>query len=297
MSTFLGMDIGASSIKFGWGNGNSLQHFSSIPIKSKNLESFKQVAAAVLKTAEQTIGLKNISAIGIGSPGTIDISTGKISGVNPNLPFWTDYNPAELIPSSLNVPVFCDNDANLMALAEAKHFGSRYALGITVGSGIGSGIILDAKIYRGSNGFAGELGHVCMVQDGIVCSCGRKGCLEGYASVDGIRRRLAEDNADFATMALSELLTRPDSNVHKHLAEGKAMLELAIVNIVTLLDIDIVIIGGGAMDAKMYNLESMKAEIELLLPVANQGKVRIEQAFYGNQAGVIGAIQLAKQGL
>ncbi|MDD2230212.1 MAG: ROK family protein [Candidatus Cloacimonetes bacterium] len=297
MSTFLGIDIGGSSIKFGWGNGSSLQYFSSIPIKNKELESFKQVAAAVLKTVEQTIGLRSISAIGIGSPGTIDIHTGKLTGINPNLSFWTNINPAELIPNSLSIPIFYDNDANLMALAEAKHYDSSYALGITIGSGIGSGIIIGGKVYHGSHGYAGELGHVCMVPDGIKCNCGRKGCLEAYASVDGMRRSLASADENLETMELADLLTLHNSTVHQYLSEGKAMLETAIVNVVTMLDIDTIILGGGAMDAKMYNLESMRQEIGLLLPVANKGKVRIEQAYYGNRAGVVGAIQLAKQRL
>lgn len=297
MSAFLGLDIGGSGIKYGWGNQEVLHHFASMPIGTKTLEHFQQVVASILEAADRAIGLSNLKAIGIGSPGTIDLNTGKTTGVNPNLPFWTDHSPAELIPLELNIPVFFDNDANLMALAEALHYNSSHALGVTIGSGIGGGLVLNGALYHGAHGFAGEFGHVCMVEDGILCNCGRPGCLEAYASVDGIRRRLAAQDTALATYELAELLKLQDSRVIRLVSEGSSMLVTAIVNIVTMLDLDCVIIGGGAMDANMYDITVMEKDIIRHLPVANTGKVRILKAFHGNKAGVIGALQLAEQGI
>ncbi len=297
MSAYLGLDIGGSSIKFGWRFPKGLRYFASMPITTKDMEHVKQVVARILEAADREIGLSNLSAIGIGSPGTIDLNTGKLTGVNPNLPFWTDHSPVELIPPDLNIPVFFDNDANLMALAEARHYNSSHALGVTIGSGIGGGLVLNGALYHGAHGFAGEFGHVCMVEDGISCNCGRPGCLEAYASVDGIRRRLAALDTILATYELAELLKLQDSRVMQCIYEGGSMLVTAIVNIVTMLDLDCVIIGGGAMDANMYDITVMEKDIIRHLPVANAGKVRILKAFHGNQAGVIGALQLAEQGL
>ncbi|PKN73473.1 MAG: hypothetical protein CVU50_01785 [Candidatus Cloacimonetes bacterium HGW-Cloacimonetes-3] len=297
MSAFLGMDIGGSSIKFGWCYPNGLHYFASMAITIKTLEHFKQVVTRILEATDREIGLSNLRAIGIGSPGTIDRSTGKITGVNPNLPFWTDHCPAELIPAELNIPVFYDNDANLMAMAEAQHYKSNNALGITIGSGIGGGLVLNSAIYHGAHGYAGELGHMCMVEEGILCNCGRKGCLEAYASVDGIRRRLAAMDTSFASYELSELLKLHDSRIMRYISEGSAMLVTAIVNLVTMLDLDCVIIGGGAMDANMYDITAIEKDIILCLPLANKGKVRIVKAFHGNEAGVFGALQLAQQGI
>jgi glucokinase len=297
MSAFLGLDIGASSIKYGWGNQDRLLHFASMPITIKALVHLKQVAANILEATDRAIGLSNISAIGIGTPGTIDRGTGHITGINPNLPFWVNHCPAELIPPELSIPVFYDNDANLMALAEAKQCQSKHALGITVGSGIGGGVILNGSVYHGAHGFAGEIGHVCVVEEGILCNCGRSGCLEAYASVDGIRKRISDSDINLANLELTALLKLHDSRVLPLINNGSTLLVTAIVNIVTMLDLDSIVIGGGGMEANLYDIAKLKKDIDMRLPLANRGKVRILKAFYGNRAGVIGAIQLAEQGI
>lgn len=296
MSTYLGIDIGGSSFKYGWGNTKTgLQHFGSISLAKKELGAFMDTAKKVLKEVQAKIGLKHISAVGIGTPGTIDWSTGKLVGVNPNLPFWIQHDPRELIPSEL--PVFYDNDANLMALAEARQLNLQNIMGITVGSGIGCGLIIEGKIFHGSHGFAGELGHVCVVDDGAVCNCGKTGCMEAYASVDGLRNRLATESPRYGLMELTQLLSirEIDPLVESYINEGRIMLSRAIANAITWIDPQSVVLGGGAMDVGLYSLSNLHAEIEQRLPVANCGRVEIIKATHGNKAGVIGAIILAEE--
>lgn len=297
MSIILGMDIGGSAIKYGWGTREGLQRFGAIQLAKKNMDEFHQVTSLILEQVDKELGLKSVAAVGIGSPGTIEHSSGKTRGVNPNLPFWTDCAPAHLIPSSLNIPVFVDNDANLMALAEAHHHHAQHALGITVGSGIGGGIVLNGDIYHGANGFAGEFGHVTVVDNGSLCNCGRRGCLEAYASVDGLRRRLELEDARFAGMSLSSLLELHDSRVDEAIRTGHKCLVSAIVNYVTMFDPEYVILGGGGMDAGMYNPGEIQKDMEHVLAEVNRGKVKVVKAYHGNKAGVWGAILLASKGI
>jgi predicted NBD/HSP70 family sugar kinase len=297
MSLYLGIDIGGSSFKYGWGNSEGLRHFDSIPIKHKTMEHFMQQASTLLSIVDDRVSLQHIKAIGIGSPGTIDSISGRTCGVNPNLPFWINYRPSDIIPSFVKTPVFCDNDANLMALAEANHHGCRHLLGITVGSGIGGGLVLGGELYHGSNGYAGEFGHQCVERDGLKCNCGRNGCLEAYSSVDGLRRSLAKHDSKYLSMELSELLNVNDSIVIEAIMKAHSLLVTSIVNIVTVLDLECIVLGGGAMDAGLYQVSEIEQDVNTHLPEANKGKVRVLKAYHGNQAGVMGAILLAEKGI
>ncbi|MBW6514449.1 MAG: ROK family protein [Candidatus Syntrophosphaera sp.] len=298
----LGLDIGGSSIKYGWGNcQQGLQFFSHKPLTQRSLSCLKETVVSILEETDRLCGLDSIVAIGIGSPGTIDSSTGKIAGVNPNLPFWVGHDPAELIPSSLSLPVFCDNDANLMCLGEAWLRGSRgLIVGVTIGSGIGCGFVSDGAVYHGAHGFALELGHVIHIPQGELCSCGRRGCVEAYASVDGIRRRilrLKEIRQDCGPEpSLIQIMQRSDNSlVSRIIDEGMHALALGLANLCVILDPDTVVIGGGAMDGGLYDWDKFQDLFQSELPLANRPRTSLEKALEGNRAGVLGAVVLASQ--
>ena len=299
----LGLDIGASSVKYGFGScQHGLQHFSKKELTHKTLDCLRETVAAILAECASEPGRENILAIGIGTPGTIDLASGKIAGVNPNLPFWSDRKPSELIPPDWAVPVVYDNDANLMCLGEAWLRGAKgLTVGITVGSGIGCGFVVDGKVFHGAHGWAMELGHVTSVPDGESCSCGRKGCLEAYASVDGIKRRILRDQEIPATskdlVGLSGILDlrQKYQPVAKIIDEGMQILAAGIANLAVLVDPDRIVIGGGAMEGGLYNWMALKSLIETRLPSLNRAKTALEEARAGNRAGVLGAIVLASQ--
>lgn len=298
---YLGFDIGASSVKWGYGNCKlGLQRFESLAITIKELDFLKKIFAEVLQTVNEDIGLKTISGIGIGTPGTIELSSGKIRGINPNLPFWSDISPAELIPADTKIPVFYDNDANLMCLGESTLFkDGSHVLGITVGSGIGCGYVYDNLVFHGAHGFAMELGHTIVVPAGELCNCGRKGCLEAYASVDGIKRRAHQFShyPDAKNWDLKKLLTcaQNDSRLIRLIQEGESLLVQALVNISALLDPQYIVLGGGGMDGGLYDAERINARVQKELPLANQGKTLVSKAQAGNKAGVLGALVLAER--
>ncbi len=299
----LGLDIGGSSVKYGWGTCQAgLQYFNKLDHEQKSLSHLTDTVRQILDICAREIGWDRIASIGIGTPGTLDRCSGKIVGVNPNLPFWVNLNPCDLITSELKIPVSCDNDANLMCLAEAWMRGSHGSVaGITVGSGIGCGLVVEGRVYHGAHGFAFELGHVTSIPGGALCSCGRKGCLEAYAAVEGLRKRIMElpeaENIIIESSGLTDIISfsRTNSAAASFIREGMEVLARGISDLIVLLDPDTVVIGGGAMDGGLYPWAELKAAIYSFLPPLNAEHTTLEQALEGNRAGVLGAIILASQ--
>ncbi|NLO44216.1 MAG: ROK family protein [Candidatus Cloacimonetes bacterium] len=294
MKQYLGIDMGASSFKYGIGNSrDGLLHFGTVRIHEKSLEAVRQNILALLEDVKDF----HFEGVGLGTPGTIDRKTGKIFGVNPNLKFFTDMSPAELFPKDFPLPVLYDNDANLMALAESSYEPCRLCFGVTVGSGIGGGIIVDGKIFHGAGGFAAEIGHTIAVLDGIACNCGMQGCLETYASVDGIRRRLQKAQSPFADMDLPTIIaqSKSDAFVKKTVAEGETHLIQALANICNILNPDLIVLGGGAMDLGLYDIDKIREEVFLRISLAHRKELKIELARFGNRAGVMGGIILCER--
>ncbi|MCB5270317.1 MAG: ROK family protein [Candidatus Cloacimonetes bacterium] len=294
MKKYLGIDIGASSFKYGVGISKlGLQCFDTIWFKEKSLSAFQEITAEILDRVQD----QDISGIGIGSPGTISRPEGKIVGLNPNLPFFSGLSPKELIPKGFELPVLVDNDANLMALAEANLHNSSYTVGITVGSGIGCGIVLGGNVYHGAHGFASEAGHCIMISGGEKCSCGQNGCLEAYSSVDGLRRRLERRGLPYHDLSLPQLiaLRANEKELDRIICEGEDILIRAVANLATLLDPQIVVLGGGAMELGLYDINRIKEAVPPYLPEAHRQRFRCALAGYGNRAGVMGAIIMCER--
>ncbi len=295
MDIFLGIDIGGSSIKYGWGNcEEGLQSYQTLVLQRKNRDDFLALVQEMFNNVDSKIGLNNLKGIGMGMPGAIDKITGLVTTNNPNLPFWVNHHPSELLPENCNIPFAFDNDANLMALAESYTQKKDYVAGVTIGSGIGCGIIIEGRIYHGAYGFAGELGHICVVDKGLRCNCGKNGCLEAYASGEGLRRRLALKNPCYAEMDLPAILAikETDTLVGDYIKQGQLMLTAALSGLATCLDPEIIIIGGGAMDLGLYCIWELKEEIIKKLPAAHSNHLKVTKAINGNKAGVLGAIKL-----
>ena len=188
----IGIDIGGTSIKGAAvdSNGRVYEKFSMPFIKGED------GTVTIIKLAElvkEYIAVHHlegkIAGIGIGSPGTLDVENGIVNYAN-NLG-WNELPVAKLMNETLPYPVRLTNDANAAALGEAK-FGAGKAyetvIMLTLGTGVGGGIIINGKLYEGNQGKGGELGHVVVQVDGEQCSCGRKGCLEAYASATALIR-------------------------------------------------------------------------------------------------------------
>jgi glucokinase len=247
-----------------------------------------------------------LAAVGVGVPGLVD-RAGRLA-IGPNLPGIAELPFRDELQGRLGVQVAVDNDATCATWAEVKlgaARGASEAFMVTLGTGIGGGVVMDGKLQRGHNGFAGEPGHMVVDPDGIPCPCGRRGCWERYASGSGLGR-LGRDAAESGRgERLVELAGHAELVRGEHVAtaarEGDpGALEvfrqfgwwaaLGIANLVDLLDPEIVVVGGGLVDAGEIVMAPIRVAFrDLVLAADFRPEVPILPAVLGGDAGAIGA--------
>jgi glucokinase len=249
----------------------------------------------------------DIDAVGVGVPGLVD-RNGRLA-VGPNLPGIADLSIRDELQARLNVPVAVDNDATCATWAEVKlgaAKGSDEAFMVTLGTGIGGGVVTHGVLQRGANGFAGEPGHMVVDPKGPPCPCGRRGCWERFASGSGLGR-LAREAAEsgkgrrFLEFAGGDPEGVRGEHVTRAALEGDAdalavfkefgwWAALGIANLVNLLDPEIVVVGGGLIGAGDIVLDPIREAFPLLVLAAERRPpVAIVPAQLGNDAGAIGA--------
>lgn len=263
----------------------------------------------LIKLEEQ--GGNKVLAAGIGSPGIIKIDKGIIA-VSPNFPGWKNVPLRSLIERSVNIPVFIDNDANSAAYGEkwagaGRHIKSMICL--TMGTGIGGGIILDNKVWHGSHGMAGELGHVTVNPDGPRCNCGNNGCLESYSSATGIVRSAIKSMAAGKKTRLNKLSggkpkTITAKMIYEAAAEGDRLsisifreagkyLGIAMAGFINILNPDMIVLTGEVTGAWDLFFPSAKFEVEKRAYTAVIKHTKIVRGRLKGIAGITGAAGLA----
>ena len=318
MNIYLGIDIGGTWTKYGAIDGDGAILFSNrAPTRGGDgqeatLNGIVGCARALMDWAKRA-GHTPLS-IGIGSPGTINPVTKKVQPPTPNLTTIIGVNLAELVASDSGLPTAIDNDANCAAWAEHCYGAGRgieNLICITVGSGIGSGFIVNGRIFSGTNGSGGELGHVTIDWRGPRCPCGNHGCLETFTSANAIMRKveetvqvhpdgqLAQKKRDSGALALGDLFEAArggDLESRRILVETSQQLALGILNAVNLFDPEGVVIGGGAADADTdgWWLGNIAERIHAHAFSVEGKSLRIGKAALGNDAGFIGAAALGK---
>jgi len=208
------------------------------------------------------IGRESILGVGIGTPGLVDPATRRVS-LSPLLE-WSDLDLVEIVSARLGLPVHLDNDVNTLAIAEhlfGAGRGLRHLMVVTIGRGIGMGIVVNGSVYRGSSGGAGELGHSMTVPDGPLCWCGRRGCLEAVASELALTRDVgAALGRDVLPQELPTLAAS-DVRVARMLAEAGRLVGMAIVNAATVLDPERVIVSGEGVRLGPSYLEPLRQAV------------------------------------
>lgn len=230
--------------------------------------------AMALELAEKVTGVRLV-AVGVGCGGPLDAGTGVIHSPT-NLPGWDDLPLGEILAARLGLPVTVENDANAAALGEwlfGRGRGLRHLVYVTVSTGIGAGLILDGRLYRGRTGNAGEVGHTSVKPHGPRCGCGNRGCLEVMASGTGMARRAGElfardggpdGSAGAPPVDAAELLARARAgDPVARMAWDAAMgyLGVGIANLVSVLDPELVILGGGVTRAGAELIDPVRAEV------------------------------------
>lgn len=230
-----------------------------------------------------------IKAIGIGAPGPIYYEKGIVVGA-PNLPGWKRVNLKKILEKEFKVPVFVDNDANCAALAEAwfgagkfvKHF-----IYMTISTGIGGGIIINKKLYRGAIGSAGELGHMILDPNGPRCGCGKRGCLEALASGSALKKKTGMD-----AIAVELAARQGDKKALAAIQEAAHYLAIGIADLVNIFNPERVIIGGGLSNMRELLFIPLKRDFKKYALTLPAKSVKIVRAKLGTKAGVLGAAAL-----
>lgn len=266
----------------------------------------------LLKYFDENIKNSKIVGVGIGAPGTLDHKKGQII-TSPNLPQWRNIPLVGKITAEVKMPIFIDNDANCAAIGEhwiGAANGAENAVLITLGTGVGGGIIINNRIYRGSHGTAGELGHITIFAKGNKCACGNFGCLEAYASanatVSRAKERLKREDvaSTLQTKKLSEI-TAHEIYIHAEqgdrfaqsiLTESGSYLGIGIATFANIFDPDIIIVGGGFAGAEKYLIPAAIDEAYKRAFKSVMDSIKITTAKLGNHAGIIGAAKLAFDG-
>ena len=245
-------------------------------------------------------GLK-VAAIGVGCPGPLDSKKGIVLSP-PNLPDWRKVPLKSIIERRFRLPVVVENDANCAGLGEAVRGAGRGASSmvlLTLGTGIGSAIVLGGKLWTGKGGFAAELGHVSIDINGPRCGCGNRGCIELYASATGVVRRmnaaLGSNDRFLTAEKIYDAAAKSDRIARKITDETALYLGSAVANIINALDPEMIVLAGGMAKAGRDFLGKVrKIARERALKEASRG-VRIVTAKLGEDAGVVGAAWRAKE--
>lgn len=308
----IGVDVGGSKIlavRTAWDGGILDRAAVATPADDQ------EATMAAMIDAARSLVTADVLAVGVGAAGMVDVANGVLRYA-PNLA-WRDLPIAERMGAALGMPCQLDNDANVAAYAEFR-FGAgrgyRYVLLVTVGTGIGGGIIVDGRMFRGAHGFAAEIGHIVVEPLGPVCGCGNHGCWETVASGSAIGRlgrdaaregpgsvlaRLAGGDPDGVTGAT---VTRAgldgDPTAIGILGEVGTRLGVGIAGLVNILDPQVVVVGGGAIAAGDLLLEPARAAYhDTVEGPAWRPSVPIVAAQLGPDAGAVGAAALALEEL
>ncbi|MHB1838385.1 MAG: putative N-acetylmannosamine-6-phosphate 2-epimerase [Acidobacteriaceae bacterium] len=306
-SAAIGVDIGGTWIKVGLVDREGCIRFPArVPtgarggresIASTTAEAIEQVLVTTRQEGMEPIGL------GIASAGVIDVRDGRVFAATENLPGWTGFDLRGFAEKRFHLPITCvENDAHAAILAEmyfgsARDFDSFVA--ITIGTGVGGGVVVDRKLIRGQHGFAGSFGHSAIRLDGRPCTCGRAGCLEAYVSASALAREFrarsgaggnGADQRD-AEMALkvSRLADAKDPIARAAYSALAGYLAEGVASLFNVLDPEAVIVSGGLVDGKPWFIAEVEQRVEQLLHFGALRKPRVQLAAAVNEAGMLGA--------
>jgi glucokinase len=312
----VGVDLGGTKILAGVFK-RSFECVGSSKVSTKSQRGVDAVIERIARCVQDAVdeadlSLKQVAGVGVGAPGAVDFSEGRVIFA-PNMEGWKDVPLKKSLEKILDVPVFVENDGNICALgvhvAELKAK-PKNLVGIFVGTGIGGGLIVNGELYSGFNHTAGEIGHMVVDLNGPKCGCGNKGCWEALASRTAIFQQikagvkdgqktiltemLGDDLADLRSGDLRKAIRRGDKFVDKIIEGAAEYLGIGIANLVNILGPEVVVLGGGVIEALADEMMSVIVETaqDYVMPGTMKG-VEIIDSKLGDNAGITGAAVLA----
>lgn len=313
-SVAVGIDIGGTDIKAGLvGCDQSILERRVIPTEASGGPNHVISRVVELSNDFKQIAVRRgarLAGVGIGAPGSIRAARGAVVSP-PNLPGWTEVALVDPVSKAVGVPVTLDNDANAAVVGEfwcGAGRGTRDMAMLTLGTGIGGGVVLNGALWRGRHENAGELGHKIVIPEGRVCKCGQRGCLEAYASASTTAQRAAELVAGGRKSSLCEIVGRGDTLTSKHVCsaaragdalarevweETCRLLAVACVNLQHTLNLERIILAGGMSAAGDDLLRPVREHFGRQMWADIGDRPEIVLAELGNDAGFVGAAYLA----
>ncbi|MCX6457309.1 MAG: ROK family glucokinase [Actinobacteria bacterium] len=313
MSLTIGVDVGGTKVLGGVvdASGRVLATSRRDTPREGGSELTKTIAAVALELMQQ----HSITAVGVSAAGFVS-SDRKTMLATPNIADWNGVQLEVELTKLIGLPVVIENDANAAAWGEAKFGAGRnqaHMMMLTIGTGVGGGIVVNNELYRGAFGIAAEFGHLRVVPEGHLCGCGARGCFEQYASGSALRRHAREAISASPDLARN-LLARGDGTIDgltgqaitDAAREGDAValaafqttaqyLGAGIASLAVLLDPSCVVIGGGVIDAGEILLAPTREAMKRYMPFAGKHPYpEIVAAELGNEAGLVGVADLAR---
>jgi glucokinase len=310
----IGIDLGGTNIKIALvSRAGAIRNYLKIPTntqqgKEATITRIKQGIYQII--SQSNLETRSISGIGIGAPGPLDFQKGIIHFA-PNLPGWEEVPLAEIIKEEFKIAVKVENDANVAAWGE-KTFGIAHGVDelvcLTLGTGIGGGLIFGGKIYHGKNNVAGEAGHIIVNKDGPLCNCGNFGCLEAYSSATGIKNRVSrrikeleisdpsifyQNNSNQISLVKIFEQAREGNPIVKDIVEEAIeYLGIGITTLVNLLNPEMVVLVGGITNEGDKLLNPIKDIVFHRAMRYHLTDLKIVFGMLGEYAGVAGAAAL-----
>ncbi len=315
MSYYIGIDLGGTDLKVGIvtesGSIVSTHQTPTLPQRPYQ-EIVRDMATEIdYLLNENNLSHQDIVSIGIGIPGVADQKQGRVIFCT-NLG-WRDIPLKDELQKYINRPVHIDNDATVAGYAESIcgiSKDSSCSVFLTLGTGVGAGIVVNGRPWSGAHGVGSEIGHMTLVVDGVPCTCGNDGCVERYCSATAIVRMAKQASLGYPEC---DIMARANNNAENITAKmvidsAKAgdsialrifdryckYLAIAINNITAFMDPEMIVLGGGVSKAGDFLLENVRSQLPRYLMYKNLPSPRLELALLGNDAGIIGAALLGK---
>lgn len=316
MTKRIGIDVGGTNVKIALVDSEGkIIYSNSVPTYAQmgyeyTVNNIKQAIRDLMK--ETNTDAKEIEGIGFDFPGQVDYKTGVVK-LAPNIPGWINVPIAQMIEEEFNIPTRIDNDVRCAALGELKFGagkGCENFVCITVGTGIGSGLVINGQLVRGAANAAGEIGHIKLqMNGGPICGCGDTGCLEAFASGPSIVamaqeylkggkstkfREMAGADGEITPYIVAKAAEAGDPVAKRIFEIVGTYIGMGLVSVINLLNPEKVIIGGGVAAAGDLLLDPIRKTIKERAMVVAGNSVEIVPAELGNSAGVIGASMLVE---
>ncbi|TKA06494.1 ROK family transcriptional regulator [Actinacidiphila oryziradicis] len=296
----VGVDFGHSHLRVAVGNlAHQVLAEQSEPIDvdasaSQGFDRAEQLVGRLIQSTGS--GPDKVIGVGLGVPGPIDVETGAL-GSTAILPGWSGINPRQELAERLRMPVQVDNDANLGALGElvwGSGRGVRDLAYIKVASGVGAGLVIDGRIYRGPGGTAGEIGHITLDEAGPVCRCGNRGCLETFTAARYVLELLRSSHGPDLTMPrMVQLAREGDPGCRRVIADVGRHVGMGVASLCNILNPSRVVLGGDLAEAGELVLSPIRESVARYAIPSAARRLSVVPGALGARAEVLGALALA----